>query len=111
MSELSDRLRAAIHRSEDGAGTLSARESVKLRPGDYHAICDQGRAIADALDAQSKLLAETVEVLRPFARADGAIGTERGPFRFETGTGFRLIERDDLAKAGALYTKLTGTSK
>lgn len=99
MSELSDRLRAAIRRSEDGAGTLSARESVKLRPADYHAICDQGRAIADALDAQSKLLAETVEgarVIAEFPITD--------PAGNQDAHNMAILAR-------ALLTKLTGTSK
>lgn len=37
--------------------------------------------------------------LKPFARADCAVGEEPGPFRFETGTGFVLIQRKDLRRA------------
>ena len=37
--------------------------------------------------------------LEPVARSDTAIGDEPGPFRFETGTGHRLVERSDLRRA------------
>ena len=46
------------------------------------------------------------EVVGPFARADRAIGSEPGPFRFETGTGHRLIERGDLAAASRFMEEL-----
>jgi hypothetical protein len=46
-----------------------------------------------------------VEALTPFARADRAIGAEPGPFRFETGAGHRLIEREDLRHASAALAR------
>jgi hypothetical protein len=58
----------------------------------------------DAATAIRALVAENERLrlaLQPFARADRAIGNEPGPFRFETGTGHRLIERDDLRNARA----------
>ncbi|CAM5769727.1 hypothetical protein [Bosea minatitlanensis] len=39
-------LMKAIQRAEDGAGTLPAKEAVKLRPADWHAVCDQARKLA-----------------------------------------------------------------
>jgi len=44
---------------------------------------------------------QMLEALEPFARADRAIGTDPGPFRFETSTGHRLIEREDFSRASA----------
>lgn len=62
---------------------------------------------AEALAAsQSQLLAEAKEVVRPFAAADRAIGNEPGPFRFDTGTGYRTVEREDLRRARAFLSKL-----
>lgn len=39
-------LMRAVQRAEDGAGTISAKEAVKLRPADWHAVCDRARALA-----------------------------------------------------------------
>ena len=39
------------------------------------------------------------EALEPFARADRAIGDEPGPFRFETGSGYRPVDREDIRRA------------
>lgn len=60
-----------------------------------------------ALESElSTLRARVREVVGPFARADRAIGSEPGPFRFETGTGHRLIERGDLAAASRFMEEL-----
>lgn len=71
----------------------------------YQAGIDESAAevtrLRDALARAEEREAAMVEALTPFARADAAIGAERGPFRFETGTGYRLIEREDLARARA----------
>jgi hypothetical protein len=64
---------------------------------------------ARALAAESELStlrARVREVVGPFARAHVAIGSERGPFRFETGTGYRLIEREDFRAARQLMEDL-----
>lgn len=63
------------------------------------------RAVA-AESELSTLRARVREVVGPFARADVAIGSERGPFRFETGTGYRLIEREDLRAARQLMEEV-----
>lgn len=39
-------LMRAVRRAEDGAGTLPAKEAVKLRPADWHAVCDRARDLA-----------------------------------------------------------------
>ena len=46
--ELRKRLEATVQRAEDGAGTLPARESVKVRPADWHALIDQATGSAEA---------------------------------------------------------------
>ena len=38
-------LQKALSKAEDGAGTLPAREAVKLRPADWHALCSLVRAL------------------------------------------------------------------
>ena len=40
-----DALQKALYRAEDGAGTLPARDAVKLRPADWHAIGDLIRTL------------------------------------------------------------------
>ena len=47
-----------------------------------------------------------LEALEPFKRVDTAIGSEPGPFRFETGSGHRLVERGDFRRLAALYDEL-----
>ncbi len=39
-------LMKAVQRAEDGAGTIPAKEAVKLRPSDWHAVCDRARKLA-----------------------------------------------------------------
>lgn len=39
-------LMKAVQRAEDGAGTLPAKEAVKLRPSDWYAVCDRARKLA-----------------------------------------------------------------
>lgn len=39
-------LMSAVRRAEDGAGTLPAKESVKLRPGDWAKVCRLARALS-----------------------------------------------------------------
>lgn len=51
-----------------------------------------------AAEARAEKMAEALE---PFARADRALGSEAGPFRFETSTGHVLIRREDLHQASA----------
>ena len=38
-------LQKALSKAEDGAGTLPAREAVKLRPADWHSLCSLVRAL------------------------------------------------------------------
>lgn len=38
-------LQKALSKAEDGAGTLPAKEAVKLCPADWHALCSHIRAI------------------------------------------------------------------
>lgn len=64
------------------------------------------RRLIDEVAGVESLRARVREVVGPFARADVAIGSERGPFRFETGTGYRLIEREDLAAARQLMEEV-----
>ncbi len=39
-------LMKAVQRAENGAGTIPAKEAVKLRPSDWHAVCDLARKLA-----------------------------------------------------------------
>lgn len=38
-------LQKALSKAEDGAGTLPAKEAVKLCPADWHALCSLVRAL------------------------------------------------------------------
>lgn len=40
-----DALQRALAKAEDGAGTLPAKEAVKLCPADWHALCSLVRAL------------------------------------------------------------------
>lgn len=42
-------LRRLLQRAEDGAGTLPAKDSVKLKPKDWHALADAIRALQASL--------------------------------------------------------------
>lgn len=57
LREAAERLRGIIQFAEDGAGTLPAREAVKLDPRSWHRVCDLGRQAADALEAAARELA------------------------------------------------------
>lgn len=80
------------------------RRGVQFREGEWH--LEEGQEFApsgtqtaeDAAEAENERLRGALE---PFAAADRAIGDEPGPFRFETGTGHRVIERDDFLRARA----------
>lgn len=50
--KIADKLRRAINRGMEGAGTLPAKEAVKVRPSDWHAIIDIASAAIVALDAK-----------------------------------------------------------
>lgn len=54
MADLGERLRRALTRAEDGAGTLPAKESVKLRPADWHRLQDIIREAIPVLAALPK---------------------------------------------------------
>lgn len=45
------RLKRALTRAEDGAGTLPAKESVKLVPAHWHALQDAIRRLDEVQDA------------------------------------------------------------
>jgi hypothetical protein len=51
------------------------------------------------MTTQTEALRLARDALEKFARADRALGDEPGPFRFATGNGHRLIERDDFRAA------------
>ncbi|MBH9537485.1 hypothetical protein [Novosphingopyxis sp. YJ-S2-01] len=54
---LADAVARAVHTGEEGAGTLPAKDSVKVRPADWHRVCDLARQASIALRA----LAENAE--------------------------------------------------
>ena len=73
---------------------------------------DEARALAENRLSKILVADEQIDKLRtallPFARADRAIGDERGPFRFETGTGYRELFREDFRIASAALAELEG---
>ncbi len=93
--------RAEIERLREQVFELEHGVEDQMEEAAYHA---KQRAAAEA--ELSTLRARVREVVVPFARADRAIGSEPGPFRFETGTGHRLIERGDLAAASRFMEEL-----
>jgi hypothetical protein len=48
-----DALMRAVRRAEDGAGTMPAKDAVKLRPADWHAVCDAARKLASPAPAEA----------------------------------------------------------
>lgn len=83
--------------NEMEAALAAAHDAYQQAAVDTLALLHE--AEARALAAEAALAAAWV-ALEPFARADRALGSEPGPFRFETATGYRLIEREDLKRAG-----------
>ncbi|MFG1302116.1 hypothetical protein V5F49_20210 [Xanthobacter sp. V3C-3] len=77
----------------------------RLKASEWPDVVEGWRERAETAERERDEARAEVERLRnalePFARADRAIGNEPGPFRFETGTGYRLIERHDLRQASA----------
>lgn len=61
MTELSKRLRDDVQTGMDRAGAVPAKDAVKVRPADWHAICDRSLMAADALDAQAREIAELTQ--------------------------------------------------
>jgi len=98
MSDLSDAAEAAMH-------------EIERRGAEIIRLMGEVNFLLAALAERDARIAGLVEALRPFAAADRAIGDTPGPFRFETGTGHRLIEREDLWRARrALSTTPEGDS-
>lgn len=48
-------LQRAISRAEDWAGTMPAKQAVKLRPSDWHDVVRLGRAVAKQLETAQKV--------------------------------------------------------
>jgi hypothetical protein len=48
-----DALMRAVRRAEDGAGAMPAKDAVKLRPADWHAVCDAARKLASPSPANA----------------------------------------------------------
>lgn len=61
----------AIKRAEESAGTLSAKDAVKLVPKNWHAVCDLGRKTAAAV---ASLQARIVELEAQAALKDQSQG-------------------------------------
>jgi hypothetical protein len=63
-------------------------------------------------EAEDRALLDELSRLRgalePFARADRAFGDEPGPFRFETGRGHRLVEREHFRAAARVLSEREG---
>jgi hypothetical protein len=115
-------LMKAIRRAEEGAGTLPAKEAVKLRPSDWHAVCRLARALSppptvgaeDERDRLAKLvegmLNEPVFAKSPHARmaiAIAARNVRRGRAltaeeKFDNLTA--AIEEDDPELANRLHS-------
>lgn len=75
---------------------------VEQKERDAAFLAAAANTLPAALDEIERLRAENEklrEALKPFARADRAIGDEPGPYRFETGAGYRLIDRESLRRA------------
>lgn len=123
MTEIVERLeRQAVNVENDGhvsaaramreaaTALTEARAEIEWLRGDLvnerRVVTTQSKARVAAESELSTLRARVREVVWPFARADRAIGSEPGPFRFETGTGHRLIERGDLAAASRFMEEL-----
>jgi hypothetical protein len=70
--------------------------------------CPQSYVIAAEYRALLDELSRLREALEPFARADRAIGDEPGPFRFETGRGHRLVEREHFRAAARVLSEREG---
>lgn len=49
MSDVVEKLTKTLRRAEDGAGTLPAKEAVKLRPADWHAVTREAREAANEI--------------------------------------------------------------
>lgn len=52
--DIAKELRQAVNKAMDHAGTLPAKEAVKVRPQDWNAVIDVSRKTIAALDAKDK---------------------------------------------------------
>lgn len=103
--KLAGRLRKAVSVAEEGAGSLPAKEAVKLRPADWHRVTKDAQKAASAIerlvrerdearrierltfkdaaeinvenDRLAKLVAEMREALKPFAAAGAKLPDDR----------------------------------
>lgn len=69
-SETGDKLLKYIQRAEEHAGTVLARQAVKLIPLEWHLVCEVGREAAAALSQAEAREAEMQEALREITEAD-----------------------------------------
>lgn len=69
MDDLAARLERALRTAEDWAGTLPAKEAVKLRPKDWHAVTDLARQAATALRADRAAIEPDAKKMEQAAKA------------------------------------------
>lgn len=107
-TKLVKRLNAAVTTGMEGAGTLPAKDSVKIRPKDWHAICDLAKALyASSLESQcdcERLRAENArlrEALKLHVEY-GAVPRDRGGKSGPKGRAWAaFIEARDAALGGS----------
>lgn len=58
MSDIAKSLTKAVIAAEERAGTMPAKEAVKLRPSDWHTLCKTAREAADEITRLRQLLSE-----------------------------------------------------
>jgi hypothetical protein len=79
MSDVAERLTKTLRRAEDEAGTLPAKEAVKLRPVDWHAVTKEAReAAAEITDLRDKLVSATERAQRAEAEIEGLAALCKG---------------------------------
>lgn len=58
MSDIAKSLTKAVIAAEERAGTMPAKEAVKLRPSDWHTLCKTAREAATEITRLRQLLSE-----------------------------------------------------
>lgn len=70
-AELAGRLHMAVHRAEEHAGTVPAKDAVKLVPADWHRVADLARTASASLSRRAEASAPAPEGLAYYRHRKG----------------------------------------
>lgn len=93
----------AVHRLPECLRNITAE--IVCWSNKYASAMGDIDGLSAAITAVEKERDELREALKPFAAADRALGSDPGPYRLQTFTGYREIERSHFRRARAALKK------